>query len=141
MVDTLTSIERSVRMGLVRAQGNRSTELRLVELMRSAGITGWRRGIPLSGKPDFVFLKAKLALFVDGCFWHGCPRHRRLPKSRISFWKTKLAANAERDLIVNRELRAIGWRVLRLWECDLTAARSKTSISRLSRALKARTNR
>ena len=135
MADTLTVAERSVRMSRVRSKGNRSTEGRLISLMRAAAITGWRRGVPLAGKPDFVFRAAKVAVFVDGCFWHGCPRHRRVPKSNIEFWKTKLAANVKRDRAVTRELRAAGWKVLRLWECSLTQAQVQHTIGRLRRAL------
>ena len=119
MTDTLTPDERSIRMSKVRSKGNRSTELRMVHLMKGAGITGWRRGVPLPGKPDFVFRPAKIAIFIDGCFWHGCPRHQRVPKSNIEFWALKLDSNAKRDMKVNSVLRAAGWKVIRIWECDL----------------------
>ncbi|MGA7193765.1 MAG: DNA mismatch endonuclease Vsr [Anaerolineales bacterium] len=72
------------------------------------------------GKPDFVFPKRKIALFVDGCFWHGCPKHSSAPKSNRRFWMKKLKANKERDKFVNRELRKSGWKVVRVWEHELT---------------------
>jgi len=71
------------------------------------------------GRPDFVFPASRVALFVDGCFWHGCPKHYTKPKNNRAFWKRKLDANHARDRQVNRELRRKGWRVLRIWEHDL----------------------
>jgi DNA mismatch endonuclease (patch repair protein) len=73
-------------------------------------------------RPDFVFRQVRLALFVDGCFWHGCPRHATRPKNNRAFWKKKLAGNKMRDQVVNRTLRRSGWRVIRIWECDLRNA-------------------
>jgi DNA mismatch endonuclease (patch repair protein) len=81
-------------------------------------------------RPDFVFRQVRLALFVDGCFWHGCPRHATQPKNNAAFWRAKLAANRRRDALVTRTLRRAGWRVVRIWECDLAKARrKKTSTS------------
>ena len=135
MADTLTVAERSERMSRVRSRGNRATELRLIALLRAHGVTGWRRGAPLPGKPDFIFRTEKVALFVDGCFWHGCPRHGRTPKSRVAFWTAKLTRNAQRDHAVAHALRAAGWRVLRVWECALSRQRSESTIARIVRAL------
>ena len=70
-------------------------------------------------KPDFVFPKLKLAVFVDGCFWHGCPQHFIQPRGNAAFWRKKIAANRTRDRLVNRTLRKMGWRVLRVWEHGL----------------------
>jgi DNA mismatch endonuclease, patch repair protein len=71
------------------------------------------------GKPDFVFPKQKVALFVDGCFWHGCPRHSNMPRNNQEFWAKKLGGNKTRDKLVNRELRKMGWVVVRVWEHEL----------------------
>jgi DNA mismatch endonuclease (patch repair protein) len=106
-------------MSRIRGKGNLSTELRLIRLMRIAGITGWRRHHPVLGKPDFVFPKKKLAVFVDGCFWHMCPRCGYTPANNADFWRTKLKGNRERDRIVTRSLRKIGWTVLRIWEHEM----------------------
>ena len=73
-------------------------------------------------KPDFVFRQARLALFVDGCFWHGCPKHATQPKNNRAFWRRKLAANKLRDRLVNQTLRRAGWRVMRIWKCALRRA-------------------
>jgi len=70
-------------------------------------------------RPDFVFRQARLAVFVDGCYWHSCPKHATKPKNNRAFWHRKLSANKTRDRLVNRALRRAGWRVLRIWECAL----------------------
>jgi DNA mismatch endonuclease (patch repair protein) len=134
-MDTLTRAERSKRMSRVRGSGNKSTELRLIEVLRTAGIVGWRRRARLLGSPDFVWRHKRVALFVDGCFWHGCPRHARLPKSRKGFWVPKLTRTKERDRVVSRALRSAGWTVVRIWEHDLAQDREERLLARLRRAL------
>ena len=137
MPDVFTKAKRSEVMSLIRSRGNRATELRLIVLMREHGITGWRRNVPLFGKPDFVFRAARLAVFVDGCFWHGCPKHATKPATRAEWWAAKLARNAQRDRDVSRVLRAAGWTVLRIWECALTRPRCGRTLRRITRALAA----
>ena len=122
-------------MSRVRSKGNFSTELRLVALFRKEGITGWRRSYPLFGKPDFVFPKLRLAVFVDGCFWHGCPVHGTLPRSNQAFWRTKLERNATRDRLVTRTLRARGWRVLRIWHHALKRQNQARCVGRIHKAM------
>jgi DNA mismatch endonuclease, patch repair protein len=109
-------------MSRIRSEGNRDTELRMIKLMRSHRIVGWRRGQRLFGKPDFVFPRARIALFVDGCYWHGCPKpkHAPLPKTRSEWWAAKLTRNKERDIVVTATLTELGWTVVRVWECDLS---------------------
>lgn len=106
-------------MSRIRGKGNEKTEVRLAKLMRAEGIRGWRRHLPIPGRPDFTFLKQKVAVFVDGCFWHGCPRCFRLPKQNRAFWKAKIEGNRKRDRSVNGRLRRLGWKVLRIRECQL----------------------
>jgi len=77
------------------------------------------RHLSLTVRPDFVFPKSRTAIFVDGCFWHGCPKHATKPKSNAAFWRKKISGNKARDRLVNRVLRRAGWRVLRIWEHDL----------------------
>ena len=108
MADVFTPAKRSAVMARIRSRGNRATELRLIALMRERGIAGRRRNAPVFGKPDFIFRAEKLAVFVDGCFWHGCPRHATKPATRAEWWSTKLARNAKRDHKVSRTLRAGG---------------------------------
>lgn len=120
-------------MGRIRGTGNRDTELRLMQVFRATKLTGWRRGSQLPGRPDFVFPKLRTAVFVDGCFWHGCPRHATQPKNNAAFWAAKLSANQARDRRVNRELRARGWKVVRIWEHELTRKNERRLLARLRR--------
>jgi DNA mismatch endonuclease (patch repair protein) len=135
MADVFTKAKRSEVMSRIRSRGNRDTELRLMALMRAHGITGWRRNTRVFGKPDFVFHAARLAVFVDGCFWHGCPRHATKPANRAEWWAAKLDRNAQRDRDVTRALRKAGWRVVRVWECALSTKRAAATIGRIVRAL------
>lgn len=116
MADVFTPEKRSEVMARIRGKGNASTEQRLINLFREYGVAGWRRNWPLPGKPDFVFPKLRIAVFVDGCFWHRCPRCYRQPVTRADFWEAKIARNVERDREVKRELKQRGWRVARIWE-------------------------
>jgi len=119
MPDIWTKEKRSAVMSRIRGHGNKDTELRLIAIFRADGVTGWRRKQKLPGKPDFVFRKARVAIFVDGCFWHGCPKCYRRPDSNKKYWDAKIIRNHQRDRDVNRLLRRIGWRVVRVWEHDL----------------------
>jgi DNA mismatch endonuclease (patch repair protein) len=103
-------------MSRVRGRGNLATELVVVGLLRKHRIRGWRRNTSIFGKPDFVFPKERLAVFVDGCFWHCCPKHKSQPVANRLFWRTKLAKNRARDIRVTRTLRKMGWTVLRIWQ-------------------------
>jgi len=87
--------------------------------MRRYKIKGWRRGSKLPGKPDFVFSRSQVAVFVDGDFWHGNPRRSRLPKSNTDYWREKIRSNRARDKKINRTLKELGWRVVRIWESSL----------------------
>jgi DNA mismatch endonuclease (patch repair protein) len=120
VTDVFTKAQRSAVMARVPSQGNVSTEVRTIGLFRAAGITGWRRKSQIFGKPDFVFQKARVAVFVDGCFWHGCPRCKRVPTSSVSFWRTKIQRNIRRDRNVSCQLRKEGWKVVRVRECRLS---------------------
>ena len=119
MADNLTRQKRSKVMAAITSTGNRATELRLATILRTNSITGWRRHQALAGKPDFIFRRERFAVFVDGCFWHGCPRHCRMPKSRQNYWKPKIARNKARDKAIRHALVAAGWRVYRIWEHSL----------------------
>jgi DNA (cytosine-5)-methyltransferase 1 len=112
---------------------NKDTELRLILMFKAHGITGWRRKAAVFGKPDFVFPKQKLAVFVDGCFWHGCPIHAIRPKSNTKFWDAKITRNQARDGLVNRTLRNQRWRVLRVWEHELAKKNTRRLAARLRR--------
>jgi DNA mismatch endonuclease (patch repair protein) len=109
--------------------------LRLIELFRAHKITGWRRQASVFGRPDFIFAKPRVALFVDGCFWHGCPKHATRPKNNRAFWRRKLAANRARDARVTRTLRRAGWRVVRVWEHDLAWKHQARLLNKIRKAL------
>ena len=122
-------------MSRVKSQGNRLTELRLIQIFRRNGIIGWRRRSNVYGAPDFVFSTVRLAVFVDGCFWHCCPIHSTRPTTNESFWNFKLARNRVRDRLVVRTLRRRGWRVLRLWQHELTRKREAQCVCKVRRAI------
>jgi len=134
MPDVFSKAKRSDVMSRICGRGNKDTELALAKLLRRHRVTGWRRNQSMFGKPDFAFPKLKLAVFVDGCFWHGCPNHATKPKNNRAFWQRKLSANRRRDQTVNLALRKMDWLVLRIWECDL-ARRPDVCIGRVQRAL------
>lgn len=119
MADIVSKSKRSEVMAAIRSRGNKTTELKLVSIFRAQGIRGWRRCADLPGRPDFVFTRQRLAVFVDGCFWHGCRWHCRMPKSRGKYWTPKIARNKRRDSEVTLVLRKQGWTVVRIWEHNL----------------------
>jgi DNA mismatch endonuclease (patch repair protein) len=118
-MDCFGKEKRSQVMAAVRSHGNKNTELKLVSILRTHEITGWRRQQDLPGKPDFLFRRERLVLFVDGCFWHGCKTHLRMPIANREYWQNKIARNVVRDRANTRMLRKSGWRVLRIWEHSL----------------------
>jgi DNA mismatch endonuclease (patch repair protein) len=118
MTDVFSKQERSSIMSKNRGSGNRSTEWRLRARLVAARISGWRvNARDVYGKPDFVFDAEKIAIFVDGCFWHGCPRKcRNIPATNHEFWLKKIEDNKKRDRVVSRRLRKEGWHIIRFWE-------------------------
>lgn len=117
MSDVLTPSQRSFCMARNRAK-NTKPEIALRSSL-------WRRGLrfrvhySLIGRPDVVFTKSSLAVFVDGCFWHSCPEHGAKPKANAEFWNAKLTRNKQRDVEVTHRLRLKGWTVLRFWEHEI----------------------
>jgi DNA mismatch endonuclease (patch repair protein) len=136
MADWLTREQRSRNMASIRSKDNAATERVLLKLLRDARISGWRRHLDLPGKPDFVFPLSRLAIFIDGCFWHGCPRCYRLPGDNRPYWKRKLLSNRLRDRTRTRELRSGNWRVLRIWEHSLKSEAGRIRVlSKLTKVL------
>jgi DNA mismatch endonuclease, patch repair protein len=115
MADVLTQEQRKLNMSSIKGK-NTSPELKLRKLIYSKGVRGYRVHPNIPGKPDVIFTKYKLAIFVDGCFWHKCPVHFKEPDTRKEFWLEKINQNVERDQIVNLKLKEAGWIVLRIWE-------------------------
>ena len=134
MTDIWSKRKRSEVMSRIQGKGNKETEAVMATLLRSKKITGWRRHLPLLGKPDFAFPKQKVAVFVDGCFWHGCPKCYTRPKTNRKFWDKKCEDNMGRDRHVNFQLRAGGWTVIRIWEHSLKKS-PQTCAARIRRAL------
>jgi DNA mismatch endonuclease (patch repair protein) len=106
-------------MSRIKGKGNKDTELVMIQILRKNHISGWKRNQAVLGKPDFIFSKEKIALFVDGCFWHRCPKHSNMPKNNQEFWAKKLQQNKDRDRYVSRELKKAGWKIVRVWEHEL----------------------
>jgi len=134
MVDVFSKAKRSEVMARIRSRNNKATEIAFMTLLRSHRITGWRRHLPITlpktseedpdrrrrqVKPDFVFRARRLAIFIDGCFWHGCPIHSTKPDANKEFWRNKLKSNRARDRFVDQALRQKEWTVLRFWEHQL----------------------
>lgn len=145
MADVYTRAERSALMAKVRGRGNLTTEQALAKLLRRQGWSGWRRQQAVRGRtaagerfqvrPDFVFPVRRLAVFVDGCFWHGCPRHGTRPQGNAAFWQAKFRRNRARDRRDMRRLRRAGWQVVRLWEHELRPKARGRLLAKLSRLL------
>lgn len=127
-------------MSLIRGSRNKATELRLITLFRAYDVSGWRRNTKIFGRPDFVFPRSRVVVFVDGCFWHrhpGC-KFSYTPKSRMYFWLQKFQQNIARDRLVTRTLRKAGWQVVRIWECQLARKHQARVLRRLKAALVSR---
>ena len=130
LVDTVDKETRSRYMSAVRSRGNRTTEAKMVRLLREHGLSGWRRHYRVAGTPDFCWPDRKVALFVDGCFWHRCPRCYSTPKSNIPYWTKKVLLNRRRDRRVSAALRKKGWCVIRVWECRISESQTAARIAR-----------
>jgi DNA mismatch endonuclease (patch repair protein) len=115
-MDTLSKPERSRRMALIRSK-NSKLELAFGQALEAlCKETFERHPKDIIGVPDFALRKRKVAIFLDGCFWHGCPIHYRSPKTNKRYWQRKLRTNVARDIEISEELFSQGWRVLRIWE-------------------------
>lgn len=134
-MDSVSPETRSRTMAQVRSQRNRSTEWRVRAALARARVRGWiMNPSHLAGKPDFVFSTQRVAVFVDGCFWHGCPTCKRIPTSNVDYWSRKIERNRNRDAAVNANLKESGWTVLRVWEHELASMDSV--VGRIGNALK-----
>ncbi len=129
------------RMRAIRSTGSKSTERRLRAILVRAGIRGWKMQPPgLPGKPDFLFHEARVILFVDGCYWHGCPQCGHVPNVNRPYWSAKLAGNQRRDRANTKKLEEAGYRVLRIWEHELLPEQPRTFLAMLRALLTDSTN-
>lgn len=119
MTDTFSKDQRSKIMRQVKSSRNKSTELKLIQLFKSHYIKGWRRNYRLIGKPDFVFPKDRIVVFVDGCFWHGHNCRNTKPEDNKEYWINKINNNKQRDKLVTKQLTLKNWTVIRIWECEI----------------------
>jgi DNA mismatch endonuclease (patch repair protein) len=122
-LDTFDSVTRSRVMSRIKSRGTKTTEWKFRSLLVRSGVSGWKLGhcSDIPGRPDVLFPRSRVAIFLDGCFWHGCERCRSIPATNRAFWTAKIKSNTERDRKVTRMLGAMGWRVLRIWEHELKA--------------------
>lgn len=135
MADIFTKQKRSEVMATVKSKHSK-IEKKVANLLKARGIRYRLHSKTLPGKPDFYFTKLKTVLFVDSCFWHGCRYHGTQPKSNSEFWTKKISRNKERDREVDKQYREMGWRVIRIWEHQLT----RTSNRRIADALQTLSN-
>ena len=131
MADVFDKETRSKIMGCVRSDGNKSTELKLISVFRELGIVGWKRHYSVKGHPDFVFLKKKIAIFVDGCFWHGHDCRNTRPANNQEYWDKKRLRNIQHDMDITSLFTSRGWTVIRIWECELKKKNYETLLSKL----------
>ena len=121
MSDNLSPRDRRKAMQAVKSKGTKP-ERQLFAMLAGMGLRGWRKHADeIIGKPDVVFDEKKIAVFVDGCFWHGCPHCKRplKPKSNQAYWERKIRRNIERADKYNQQLRQEGWIVVRIWEHEI----------------------
>jgi len=118
MTDVLTQDQRKYNMSRIRGK-NTGPEVKLRKMLFAKGIRGYRIHYNLPGKPDIVFIKKKIVIFVDGCFWHKCPVDFQEPETRKEFWMKKIQSNVDRDKKVNSELKDQGWKIIRIWEHEI----------------------
>lgn len=131
-MDTFSKTERSKIMASVKSKNTKSTELRFISILKDKGITGWRRNYTLTGKPDFVFPRLRIAVFIDGCFWHGCRSHCRMPASNVNYWQNKIEKNKNRDKKITKALKKKGWQVIRIWEHEIKSNKLSQKLKQLS---------
>lgn len=131
MADVFDKQQRSQIMQKVKSRGNKSTELKLILVFRENNISGWRRNYKVKGHPDFVFLEKKIAIFVDGCFWHGHDCRNTTPSDNKEYWDRKRQRNIQHDKEVTAIFETRGWTVIRIWECELKKKNAEILMKKL----------
>ena len=119
MADIFEKEKRSKIMSAVHSKQNKSTEMKLIKIFKENGIVGWRRNYKVKGHPDFVFPDKKIAIFVDGCFWHGHDCRNTRPADNAEYWQKKRERNMRHDKEITTLFENRGWTVIRIWECEL----------------------
>ena len=135
MSDVFNKETRSQIMRAVKSRDTKSTEKTLLSLFKETGVTGWRRTYDVKGHPDFVFLKQRVAIFVDGCFWHGHDCRNTRPSNNAEYWQKKRAKNIRHDKEVTKNFEKRGWTVLRIWECELKKKNREKTLKKILSAI------
>lgn len=136
LTDSWATSSASRRTMQANRRAHTGPELAVRKILHSAGLRYRVDFPPLPGKrwrPDIVFQRARLAVFIDGCFWHRCPQHGTQPKSNRTYWSAKLARNVERDRQADADFQNAGWRVLRIWEHEASDVAARTVMAALGR--------
>ena len=136
MSDIFTPEKRSAVMKAVKSRNTKTTELKMIEIFKELHIIGWRRTYPLIGKPDFVFPKKRIVIFVDGCFWHGHDCRNVTPSDNAEFWEAKRLYNKKHDEEVTQTLVQKNWTVIRIWECELKKKNREVLLEKISLLLR-----
>ena len=136
MSDIFSSEKRSAVMKAVKSRNTKTTELKMIEIFKELHIIGWRRTYPLIGKPDFVFPKKRIVIFVDGCFWHGHDCRNVTPSDNAEFWEAKRLYNKKHDEEVTQTLVQKNWTVIRIWECELKKKTRELLLEKISMLLR-----
>jgi len=137
MFDNLTPKDRRKTMRAVKGKGT-NIERQLSAMLAGMGLSGWKKNVnDITGKPDVMFLQERVLIFIDGCFWHGCPHcKRKLPKTNREYWEHKIQRNIERDKQNTQALEDKGWCVIRIWEHEMQDAAARSDIrSRIRKAV------
>lgn len=132
MADVFDPQKRSNVMRQIKSKKNKSTEVRLIEIFKKNNVIGWKRNYPVRGHPDFVFLKCRIAVFVDGCFWHGHDCRNTRPKTNKEFWQKKRERNIKHDQEITELFEKRGWTVVRIWECELKRNNYENALRRIT---------
>ena len=135
MADVFSKEDRSGIMRKVKSSGNQSTEMKLIQYFDAHHITGWRRHYNVKGHPDFVFMPLRIAIFVDGCFWHGHDCRNTRPADNAEYWEKKRQRNIDHDRAVTAMFEKRGWTVIRIWECELRKKNAETLNKKLQSLL------
>ena len=135
MSDVFDKSARSEVMRAVKGKNPKSTELTLIKLFKENHITGWRHSDNVKGHPDFVFLNKRIAIFVDGCFWHGHDCRNTRPADNAEYWAKKREKNILHDKQITAMFKGRGWTVIRIWECELKKKNIMQTLLRIKTAL------
>lgn len=132
MSDVFDKEKRSEIMSVIRSKGNKSTELKIIQFFKDNNIIGWRRNYKVKGHPDFIFIKRKIAIFVDGCFWHGHDCRNTRPADNSDYWENKRERNIKHDKEITALFESRGWTVIRIWECELKKSNASQLMKKLN---------